>query len=154
MCAVATGWSPSVDAPASDAARRPKEYSPPVHPRLDPPQLGEAVPSNSLARAVFIHRLGEIRDRTYENQQHRASGLNFVVTAIILWNTRYLERAVATLRLTEEVPDKLLAYLSPFGWEHVNLTGDYVWVTDQSAAPTNDEMRPLRTPPTPFPKAA
>jgi TnpA family transposase len=31
---------------------------------------------NSLARAVFIHRLGEIRDRTYENQQHRASGLN------------------------------------------------------------------------------
>ena len=53
---------------------------------------------NSLARAVFIHRLGEIRDRTYENQQHRASGLNLLVTAIILWNTRYLERAVAALR--------------------------------------------------------
>src|SRR5207302_1595162 len=34
----------------------------------------------------FIHRLGEIRDRTYENQQHRASGLNLLVTAIILWN--------------------------------------------------------------------
>jgi hypothetical protein len=47
---------------------------------------------------VFLHRLGEIRDRTYENQQHRASGLNLVVTAIILWNTRYLERAVVTLR--------------------------------------------------------
>jgi TnpA family transposase len=117
-------------------------------------ELNKGESRNSLARAVFIHRLGEIRDRTYENQQHRASGLNFVVTAIILWNTRYLERAVATLRLTEEVPDKLLAYLSPLGWEHVNLTGDYVWVTDQSAAPTNDEMRPLRTPPTPFPKAA
>ena len=117
-------------------------------------ELNKGESRNSLARAVFIHRLGEIRDRTYENQQHRASGLNFVVTAIILWNTRYLERAVATLRLTEEVPDKLLAYLSPLGWEHVNLTGDYVWVTDQSAAPTNDEMRPLRTPPTPFLKAA
>jgi TnpA family transposase len=117
-------------------------------------ELNKGESRNSLARAVFIHRLGEIRDRTYENQQHRASGLNFVVTAIILWNTRYLERAVATLRLTEEVPDKLLAYLSPLGWEHVNLTGDYVWVTDQSAAPTNDELRPLRTPPTPFPKAA
>jgi hypothetical protein len=36
---------------------------------------------------VFIHRLGEIRDRTYENQQHRASGLNLLVTAIIHWNT-------------------------------------------------------------------
>jgi hypothetical protein len=83
---------------------------------------------NSLSRAVFIHRLGEIRDRTYENQQHRASGLNLLVTAIILWNTRYLERVVAALR--DEVgatQDGLLAHLSPLGWEHVNLTGDYVW---------------------------
>jgi len=95
----------------------------PVHPRLDQrsrttavagQELNKGESRNSLARAVFIHRLGEIRDRTYENQQHRASGLNFVVTAIILWNTRYLERAVATLRLTEEVPDHLLAHLSPW----------------------------------------
>jgi hypothetical protein len=50
-----------------------------------------------------------------------------LVTAIILWNTRYLERAVAALRQTEDVPDHLLAHLSPLGWEHVNLTGDYVW---------------------------
>jgi hypothetical protein len=34
---------------------------------------------------AFIHRLGEIRDRTYENQQLRASSLNLLVTAIILW---------------------------------------------------------------------
>ena len=78
---------------------------------------------NSLAHAVFIHRLGEIRDRTYENQQHRASGLNLVVTAIILWNTRYLERAVATLREIETVLDGLLAHLSPLDWENVKLTG-------------------------------
>ena len=61
-------------------------------------ELNKGETRNSLARAVFIHRLGEIRDRTYENQQHRASGLNLLVTAIILWNTRYLERAVAALR--------------------------------------------------------
>jgi TnpA family transposase len=58
-------------------------------------ELNRGEARNSLARAVFLHRLGEIRDRTYENQQHRASGLNLLVTAIILWNTRYLERAVA-----------------------------------------------------------
>ena len=57
--------------------------------------------ANSLARAVFIHRLGEIRDRTYENQQHRASGLNLLLTAIILWNTRYLDRAITALRAVE-----------------------------------------------------
>jgi TnpA family transposase len=74
-------------------------------------ELNKGEARNSLARAVFIHRLGEIRDRTYENQQHRASGLNLLVTAIILWNTRYLERAVANLRQTEYVPDNLLAHL-------------------------------------------
>jgi TnpA family transposase len=42
----------------------------------------------TAARAVFIHRLGEIRDRTYENQQRRACGLNLLVTAIILWNAQ------------------------------------------------------------------
>ncbi len=73
-----------------------------------------------MARAVFIHRLWEIRDRTYENQQHRTSGLNLLVTAVILWNTRYLNRAIARLRAVEPVPDELLAHLSPLGWEHVN----------------------------------
>ncbi len=34
---------------------------------------------------------------------------------------------MATLRKVEDVPDHLLANLSPLGWEHVNLTGDYVW---------------------------
>jgi hypothetical protein len=99
---------------------------------------------NSLARAVFIHRLGEIRDRTYENQQHRASGLNLLVTAIILWNTRYLNRAITALREVEDVPDHLLAHLSPLGWEHVNLTGDYVWSADQRTV-NADGYRPLRT---------
>ena len=90
-------------------------------------ELNKGESRNSLARAVFIHRLGEIRDRTYENQQHRASGLNLLVTAITLWNNRYLNRALAALRETEDVPDRLLAHLSPLGWEHINLTGDYVW---------------------------
>jgi TnpA family transposase len=49
---------------------------------------GEA--RNALARAVFFHRLGEIRDRTFENQRYRASGLNLAVAAVIPWNTVYL----------------------------------------------------------------
>ena len=55
---------------------------------------GEA--RNALARAVFFNRLGEIRDRSFENQRYRASGLNLVVAAITLWNTVYLERAADT----------------------------------------------------------
>ena len=107
-------------------------------------ELNKGESRNSLARAVFIHRLGEIRDRTYENQQHRASGLNLVVTAIILWNTRYLDRAVATMRQTETVPDHFLAHLSPLGWEHVNLTGDYIWAAERTMSENPGGLRPLR----------
>ena len=117
-------------------------------------ELNKGESRNSLARAVFIHRLGEIRDRTYENQQHRASGLNLIVTAIILWNTRYLERAVATLCQTENIPQHLLAHLSPLGWEHINLTGDYIWVALQGVSENHDRLRSLRTPPATFRKAA
>jgi hypothetical protein len=57
---------------------------------------GEA--RNALARAVFFYRLGEIRDRSFEQQQYRASGLTLATAAIALWNTVYLERATNALR--------------------------------------------------------
>jgi hypothetical protein len=34
---------------------------------------------NALARAVYFCRLGEVRDRSFENQFFRASGLNLLV---------------------------------------------------------------------------
>ena len=70
--------------------------------------------------------MGEIRDRSYENQCHRASGLNLLVAAIILWNTVYLQRAIDYLRGQDyEATPSDLAHLSPLGWEHINLTRDY-----------------------------
>ena len=82
---------------------------------------GEA--SHSLRRAVFFHRQGEIRDRTFENQSFRASGLSLLTAAIVHWNGVYLERAV--LRLRDQgvrIPDDLLAHVAPLGWEHIALT--------------------------------
>ncbi len=71
---------------------------------------GEA--SNSLRRAIFFHRQGEIRDRTFENQSFRASGLSLLTAAIVHWNTVYLERAVQHLRAQGvHVPDDLLSHL-------------------------------------------
>jgi TnpA family transposase len=102
---------------------------------------GEA--RNALARAVFFYRLGEIRDRSFEQQRYRASGLNLITAAIVLWNTVYLERAVNALRgHAKPVDDALLQYLSPQGWEHINLTGDYLWKS--SAKVGAGKFRPLR----------
>ena len=86
---------------------------------------GEA--RNALARAIFFNRLGELRDRTLENQRHRASGLTLVTAAVTLWNTVYLDRAVRHLRERGiDVPDTLIAHVAPLGWEHISLTGDYL----------------------------
>jgi TnpA family transposase len=59
-------------------------------------ELNKGEAKNTLSRAVFSHRLGEIRDRSYENQRHRAGGLNLIVAAIILWNTVYLGELLTT----------------------------------------------------------
>jgi hypothetical protein len=59
---------------------------------------------------------------------HRATGLNLVVAAIILWNTVYLERAIGALRQQgRQVDEGLLKHLAPVHWNHINLTGDYSW---------------------------
>jgi hypothetical protein len=61
----------------------------------------------------------------------RASGLNLVVAAIVLWNTVYLERTIVALSDQGQIiSDDLPAHLSPLGWEHINLTGDYIWDSD------------------------
>jgi TnpA family transposase len=77
----------------------------------------------NLSRAVFFNRLGELRDRSFENQRYRASDPNLVVAAIVLWHTVYLARSTEALREHgQEVDDKLLQHLSPLGWEPINLT--------------------------------
>ena len=44
----------------------------------------------------------------------------------------------------------MLAHLSPLGWEHVNLTGDYVWGVEQSLSENIDGLRSCCAPrPTP-----
>lgn len=104
---------------------------------------GEA--RNALARAVFFNRLGEMRDRSFENQNYRAGGLNLVVTAIILWNTRYLERVFAALKEQgHPVREDLIPHISPLAWEHINLTGDYLWKLSRQVAA--GQFRPLRKP--------
>jgi len=109
-------------------------------------ELNKGEARNSLARAVFFHRRGELQDRGREAHQHRAGGLNVVLTAIALWNTTYLSRAVDALRAEGEiVPDSLLVHLSPLGWDHINITGDYVWEA-QTITSTKD-LRPLRPAP-------
>ena len=92
---------------------------------------------------MFFHRLGELRDRTAEAMAYRPSGLNLVVNAIILWNTTYLSRAVAYVRgQGVAITDDALSHVAPVKWDHVGLTGDYLW---SDVEIPRQRFRPLRT---------
>lgn len=119
-------------------------YSSPALRRRCQAGLNKGEAAHKLKRAVFFHERGEIRDRSFESQAFRASGLNLVVSAIVHWNTVYIERAVTHLRkMRREIPDHLLKHISPLSWEHINLTGIYTWDSEQHLP---EGFRSLRLP--------
>jgi hypothetical protein len=62
-----------------------------------------------------------------------------------MWDWSYLGRAMHGLREEgQSVDENLLAHLSSLGWEHINLTGDYVWHSNKRVA--KGRFRPLRSP--------
>ncbi|MGF6766205.1 hypothetical protein P3T24_006551 [Paraburkholderia sp. GAS33] len=91
---------------------------------------------------MFFYRLGEIPDRSYESQRYRTSGLNLLVAALTLWNTVYLERSMAALRQQREIDNRLIPHVAPLGWNHINMTGDYVWHASKRV--TKGRFRRLR----------
>lgn len=119
-------------------------YSSPALRRRCQAGLNTGEGAHKLKRAVFFHERGEIRDRSFDSQAFRASGLNLVVSAIVHWNTIYLSRATAYLRQQGRIiPDDQLRHVSPLSWEHINLTGIYSWGTEQQMP---EGFRPLRLP--------
>lgn len=66
-----------------------------------------------------------------------------MTTAIVLWNTAYRECATDTLRVHGHLmDDALLRYRSAGGWEHINLTGDFLW--HNNAEVSTGKFGPLR----------
>ena len=66
--------------------------------------------------------------------------LNLVIAAIIYWNTSYMDKAADHLRRQSRLPDSsLLRHVSPLGWDHIVLTGDYDW---NSGAAERTNVRP------------
>ena len=87
---------------------------------------GEA--HHALKNALWIGRQGEIRDRTTESQHFRLACLNLLTAIIICWNTDQLGKAVIQRKRDGlDVPENLLRHISPLGWAHILLIGQYIW---------------------------
>ncbi len=101
---------------------------------------------HSLARNVFHGKRGELRQRYREGQEDQLGALGLVLNIIVLWNTIYMDAALAQLR--EEgfpIRDEDVSRLSPFIHEsHINLLGRYSFAMPESVS--RGELRALRIP--------
>ncbi|GAA0994087.1 hypothetical protein JOE66_000828 [Subtercola frigoramans] len=69
------------------------------------------------------------------------ASFQLVLNAVVLWNIRYTDTAITTLRVAGQENSELdVARLSPLGDAHINMLGRYAFT-----APTPMELRPLRS---------
>ena len=106
-------------------------------------QLNRGEGRHSVARTVFHGQRGEVRQRYREGQEDQLGALGLVVNVLVLWNTLYMDAALAHLRRTGvEVKPEDVARLSPLGHEHINVLGRYSFALAEGIA--QGELRPLR----------
>lgn len=94
--------------------------------------LNKGESMNALARAVFFGKQGELRERDLQDQLQRASALNILINAISIWNTVYLEKAIAYQKEHGGIDENLLKHVSPLNWSHINFLGEYAFSPQMS----------------------
>jgi len=84
-------------------------------------QLNRGEGRHSLARAIFHGQRGELRQRYREGQEDQLGALGLVINAVVLWNTRYIQRALDQLSaLGVEIRPEDVERLSPLGYGHIH----------------------------------
>jgi hypothetical protein len=82
-------------------------------------QLNLQESRHRLARKIFHGSGGQLRQAYREGQEDQLSALGLVLNAVVLWNTRYMDAALAHLRDSgHPVRDEDAARLSPLGDSH------------------------------------
>lgn len=108
-------------------------------------QLNRGEDRHKLARSVFHGRRGELRQRYREGQEDQLGALGLVVNIIILWNTLYINAALAQLQAERyPIQPEDVARLSPLVFDHINLLGRYAFSVPDAV--WRGELRPLRDP--------
>jgi TnpA family transposase len=108
-------------------------------------QLNRGESRHGVARAIFHGQRGELRQRYREGQEDQLGALGLVVNAVVLWNTRYLDAALAQVRAAGvPVKPEDVERLSPLLLDHVNVLGRYEFALKESVR--QGHLRPLREP--------
>jgi TnpA family transposase len=108
-------------------------------------QLNRGESRHGVARTIFHGQRGELRQRYREGQEDQLVALGLVVNAVVLWNTRYLDAALAQGRVSSvPVKPEDVERLSPLLLDHINVLGPYDFALKESVR--QGHLRPLREP--------
>jgi hypothetical protein len=97
---------------------------------------------HALARRIRHGQHGQLREHYRQGMENQLGALGLALNATVLWNTLYIDKAVAQLRAAgTPIAEELLAGLSPLICDHINFSGRYFFPRFEPA-----ELRPLRDP--------
>jgi TnpA family transposase len=83
---------------------------------------------HALAGKIFHGRKGEVYQTYYKGMEDQLGALGLVLNCVTLWNTFYIDQALARLRAAGyPVAEEDVARLSPFGRRHINVIGTYTF---------------------------
>jgi hypothetical protein len=98
---------------------------------------------HGLGRKVFHGRKGEVYRAYHDGMEDQLGALGLVLNCVTLWNTIYLDHALAVLREQgRPVREADAARLSVYQHAHLNVHGHYSFVLPDLAG----GRRPLRNP--------
>jgi TnpA family transposase len=107
-------------------------------------QLNRGEGRHGVARVICYGQRGEIRKRYREGQEDQLGALGLVTNAVVLWNTIYMQAALAHLRQSLEINPQDEARLSPLLHGHINVLGHYSFTLAEQVM--NGQLRPLNLP--------
>jgi hypothetical protein len=106
---------------------------------------------HKLARDICHGKRGQIMQAYRTGQEDQLGALGLVLSAAVLWTTRYLDAAVEQLRALpaeareHDVLNEDVARLSPLKHANLNVLGRYSF---RASTPAGGGLRPLRDPAT------
>lgn len=107
-------------------------------------QINRGEARHRVARVVFFGGHGELRQRYREGQEDQLGALGLVVNAVVLWNTRYMEAGLDSMRAGGRIIEATdVRRLSPLVHSHLNVLGRYHFGIPASVREGN--LRPLRS---------
>lgn len=100
---------------------------------------GESI--NSVARLIFFGKNGRLNENTLERQLEKVSCLNILLSSLIIWNSRYLEKVYKEVKGKPWFDIDEFKRVSPLGTQHVNFLGRYIFENIEIS--TEDGLREL-----------